>query len=430
MHVLVVGNGGREHALCYTLSNSPRLTRLSCAPGNAGTAGLAENVPIEVSDRRALLTFCQRQNVDLCIIGPEGPLVAGLAEDMEAGGIHVVGPSAAAARLEGSKTFAKAFMARHGIPAADSRSFSRDERAEAEQYLADGTFPVVIKADGLASGKGVTVARSFEEARAALQEMFEDDRFGRAGHRAVIEEFLHGEEASVFAITDGRDYAILPSAQDHKRLGEGDTGPNTGGMGAYAPAPIVTAGVLRDVEATIIEPTLHGMAEEGYPYKGILYCGLMIGEDGPKVIEFNCRLGDPEAQVILPLLETDVLDLFEAAATVRLREIDVRARARAAACVVLASEGYPDDPVTGRFVNGLGSVPSDVLVFHASTDIDDEGRVVTSGGRVIGITALGGDLQAALDRAYDGADHLAFDGMQIRRDIGHRGIERLSRARS
>jgi phosphoribosylamine---glycine ligase len=426
MHVLIVGGGGREHALCHAISSSPRLTRLSCAPGNAGTARLAENVPIPATDRRALLTFCEREGVDLCVIGPEGPLVAGLAEDMEADGILVVGPSAAAARLEGSKTFAKAFMERHDIPTAGYRSFGRSEREEAEAYLAACRYPVVLKADGLASGKGVTIAQTRAEAELALAAMFDDDVFGRSGHRVVIEDFMEGEEASVFAITDGRDYVVLPPAQDHKRIGEGDVGPNTGGMGAYAPAPIISPDLMREVEDRVIRPTIRGMAEEGYPYKGILYCGLMITPDGPMVIEYNCRFGDPEAQVLLPLIENDVLDLFEAVAHAHVRRVELRHRGGAAACVVLASEGYPAEPVTGRPVNGLGAVPDGLLVYHASTAVDDEGRVVTSGGRVLSVTGVAGDLRTALQRAYDGVDRIAFDGMQVRRDIGHRGLARLA----
>jgi phosphoribosylamine---glycine ligase len=425
MHVLVIGGGGREHAICHALARSPGLTRLSCAPGNAGIGSVAELVPIEPSQRRALLQFCEDQGVGLVVIGPEAPLVAGLAEELDAAGFHVVGPTAAAAQLEGSKAFAKAFMARHGIPAARSRTFSPDEVSNAEAFVASGSFPIVLKADGLASGKGVVIAENLDEAKRALREILVEEVFGAAGRCVVVEEFLEGEEASVFVLTDGRDYVLLPTAQDHKRIGEGDTGPNTGGMGAYAPAPVATIEVMERVEREIIQPTLQGMAEEGRPYQGVLYCGLMITESGPRVIEFNCRLGDPEAQVILPLLDTDVLELFDAVARTQLRSVEVRLRDGAAACVVLASEGYPATPTLGRAITGLENVPEDALVFHAGTLVNGMGTLVTAGGRVLGVTGLGPDLQSALDRAYAAVEAISFEGMQFRQDIGRRGLERV-----
>lgn len=424
MHVLVVGGGGREHALCHALARSPRLSRLSCAPGNAGTAAIARNVPLAATDRRGLIQFCEDEGVDLVVVGPEAPLVKGIAEELEAEGFAVVGPSAAAAQLEGSKAFAKGFMERHGIPTAASKTYTEAEYAAAEAHAAAGPFPLVLKADGLAAGKGVVIAEDADQARAALREMLVEGAFGKAGSRVVIEAFLEGEEASIFVLSDGRDYVVLPPAQDHKRIGEGDTGPNTGGMGAYAPAPVVTPDVLRAVEEQVIVPTLHGMMEEGRPYCGILYVGLMITADGPQVIEYNCRLGDPEAQVVLPLLETDPLDLFEAVARTRLREVEVRFSEGTAACVVLASEGYPGTYRQGVPIEGLDAVPDDVLVFHAGTT-EKEGGVITAGGRVLSVTGLGPDLQTALDRAYAGADAIHFEGVQLRRDIGQKGLQRV-----
>jgi len=427
MHVLVIGGGGREHALCHALARSPRLTRLSCAPGNAGTALLADNLPFAATDRRAILQFCEDEDVELVVIGPEAPLVLGLADELAAERFPVVGPSAAAARIEGSKAFANAFMARHAIPTAASQTFTSGEVDAAEAHVASGSFPVVLKADGLAAGKGVVIAEDVAEARAALRRMLVDDAFGEAGQTVVVEEFLEGEEASLFVVTDGRDYALLPAVQDHKRIGEGDTGPNTGGMGAYAPAPVVTPALLARIEDEIVRPTLRGMAEERRPYRGVLYIGLMITADGPKVIEYNCRLGDPEAQVLLPMLATDAVDLFEAVARTHLRDVEVRIRDGAAACVVLAAPGYPETAASGTPIEGLDDVPNDVLVFHAGT-ADDDGRVVTAGGRVLGVTGLGADLPAALARAYAGAEAISFPGKQLRRDIGRHGLRRLESA--
>jgi phosphoribosylamine--glycine ligase len=424
MHVLVIGGGGREHALCYALARSPRRPTISCAPGNAGTAALATNVPIPVSDLDGLLAFVRDEGVDLTIVGPEAPLVAGLVDRFEAAGLAVVGPTAAAARLEGSKSFANDFMARHGVPTAASRTFTAQEYDAAVAHVEGGAFPIVLKADGLAAGKGVHICATVDAARASLREILLDDAYGEAGARVVVEEFMEGEEASVFALTDGTDYVLLAPAQDHKRVGEGDTGPNTGGMGAYAPAPLATRSVMRAVEERVVQPVLRGMADEGMPYRGVLYIGLMMTDEGPKVVEFNCRFGDPEAQVILPLVASDPLDLFEALAARRLGSTDVAIADGAAACVVLASEGSPGAYEKGQPITGLGDVPDDVVVFHAGTAARD-GEVVTDGGRVLGVTGFGPDLRAALDAAYAGVDALHFDGMQFRRDIGQKGLRRL-----
>jgi phosphoribosylamine--glycine ligase len=424
MHVLVIGSGGREHALCHALARSPRRSALSCAPGNAGTAALATNVPIAADDLDGLLSFAQEHAVDLTIVGPEAPLVAGLVDRFEAAGLAVVGPTAAAARLEGSKSFANDFMARHGIPTAASRTFTAQQYDAAVAHVESGAFPVVLKADGLAAGKGVHICADADAAREALREILLDAAYGEAGARVVVEEFMEGEEASVFALTDGTDYVLLCPAQDHKRIGEGDTGPNTGGMGAYAPAPVVTSSVLHAVEERIVQPVLEGMADEETPYRGVLYCGLMITDEGPKVVEFNCRFGDPEAQVVLPLLASDALDLFEAIAAGRLGEADVTMADGAAACVVLASEGYPGPYEKGKLIRGLGEVPEDVVVFHAGT-AERDGEIVTAGGRVLGVTGFGDELHAALDAAYAGVDAIHFDGVQVRRDIGQKGLKRL-----
>ena len=425
MRILVVGSGGREHALAWSLSRSPRTTALFIAPGNAGTASVGTNVPIRDDRVEELLQFALDRSIDLTIVGPEKPLVLGLVDRFRENGLAVVGPTAAAAQLEGSKSFAKAFMERHGIPTAGYRTFGGDQYAEARAYVESEGAPIVVKASGLAGGKGAIVCLSLQDAVEALDFLIRDRALGSAAEEVVVESFMKGEEASVFALCDGANYILLASAQDHKRIGEGDTGPNTGGMGAYAPAPVVTESVLKSVREQIIEPTLRGMAEEGHPYTGILYCGLMIASERPKVVEFNCRLGDPEAQVVLPLLDSDPVDVFEAAAGGNLNRIELRQRAGAAACVVLASKGYPGNYESGHEIRGLESTPDEqVLIFQAGTKLDEEGRVVTAGGRVLGVTAVGRDLSQALDRAYAAVDGIGFEGMQYRRDIGKKGLDR------
>ncbi len=433
MRILLLGSGGREHALARALAASPQAPALVAAPGNPGTAALGTNADLDPTDAGALVAFAKAEGIDLTVVGPEQPLVAGVVDAFEAAGLPVVGPTAAAARLEGSKAFAKAFMAEHGIPTAAFRTFAAGEADAAHAYLDAEGAPVVVKASGLAGGKGAFVCATLDEAHDALDRIVGDrivgDRaFGAAGDEVVVEAFMEGEEASVFALTDGAHYVLLAPSQDHKALGEGGTGPNTGGMGAYAPAPVVTGGLLTRVCRDVIEPTLAGMAARGTPYRGILYCGLMVATDGPKVVEFNCRLGDPEAQVVLPLIETDLTDVLAKLAGGRLREVRLRGADRYAACVVCVSDGYPGDYATGLPITGLDEAEAmeDVHVVHAGTRRTDDGTLVTDGGRVLGVVATGATLETALDRAYAGADAIHFEGKTLRRDIGAQGLRHLA----
>ncbi|MEX0600019.1 MAG: phosphoribosylamine--glycine ligase [Rhodothermales bacterium] len=424
MRILIVGGGGREHAIAWSLAESRKSVELFVAPGNAGTEELGTNVDIEASDVEGLVQFAIDRSIDLTIVGPEKPLVLGIADRFEDEGLLVVGPTAGAARLEGSKAFSKAFMKRHAIPTAAHRTFEAAQFDDAAAYIREQGAPIVVKASGLAAGKGAIVCETVDEALDALTAILRDREFGAAGEEVVVESFMVGEEASVFALADGRNYVLLAPAQDHKQIGEGDTGPNTGGMGAYAPAPIVTDEVMDEVRRRIIEPTLEGMAADGHPYRGVLYCGLMITDEGPKVVEYNCRLGDPEAQVVLPLLMEDAVDVFDAAARGDLDALGVTMRTGSAACVVMASGGYPGAYETGYPIDGLDEAARApyVTVFHAGTGTDDDGRVVTAGGRVLGVTALGDDLREALDRAYDAVDQISFHDAQFRRDIGRKGL--------
>lgn len=389
---------------------------------------MASTVPIRADDVENLVRFARAERIDLTIAGPEQPLVLGIADRFEEEGMAIMGPSAAAARLEGSKAFAKAFMQRWGIPTAQYRTFGADEYDEAVAYIRESGAPVVVKASGLAAGKGAVVCATVDEALETLRFMLREQGFGAAGAEVVVEECMEGEEASLFALCDGEDYALLAPAQDHKRVGEGDTGPNTGGMGAYAPVPVVTDELLAVARDRIVAPTLQGMAEEGYPYRGVLYCGLMLTAEGPRVIEYNCRFGDPEAQVVLPLLASDALEAFEATARGGLRGATLSLKPGAAACVVLASGGYPGRYETGFPIRGLDKARAerDVLVFHAGTasrrQESDPDELITSGGRVLGVTGLGGGLREALDRAYEAAGRISFENMQFRRDIGKRGL--------
>jgi phosphoribosylamine--glycine ligase len=429
MKVLVVGSGGREHALCWAISASPLCDRLWCAPGNAGIAEVAECVAIGAEDVAGLVAFAQREAVDLVVVGPEQPLVLGLVDRLAEAGIRAFGPRQAAAALEGSKGFMKDLCAKYGIPTAAYGRFRDREAARA--FVRQKGAPIVVKADGLAAGKGVVIARTEEEALAAIDDAMVAGRFGAAGAELVIEEFLDGEEASFFALCDGTTALALAGAQDHKAVFDGDQGPNTGGMGAYSPAPVLTPAIERQVMDTIIHPTLRGMAAEGTPFVGVLFAGLMIveGPDGPvpKLIEFNVRFGDPECQVLMKRLKSDLLVALTAAADGGLAHVDLRWHDQAALCVVMAARGYPGDYVKNTEIGGLdaaGAVP-DVTVFHAGTKRAEDGRVLSSGGRVLGVTAIAPDVREAQRRAYQAVDALRWPEGFCRRDIGWRAVARF-----
>lgn len=425
MKILVVGGGGREHALAWRASLSPQVSEVIVAPGNAGTAlePKVRNVSVAVEDVDALLQLAQQEAVDLTIVGPEAPLVAGIVDRFQDSGLACFGPVAQAAQLEGSKAHAKAFMQRHGIPTAAYAEFQQLDAALA--HLAHCDFPLVIKADGLAAGKGVVIAQDQAEAEAALKAMLQDAAFGSAGASVVIEDFLEGEEASFIVVASGDDFVECPTSQDHKRVGEGDTGPNTGGMGAYSPAPVVTAAIRERVIETVIRPTLAGLAAEGTPFTGFLYAGLMINAAGePKVLEYNCRMGDPETQPLLLRLKSDLVSMLMAALNGELGEHQAEWDARHSMGVVLAAEGYPGAYVKGMPVQGLDQAPPEgAKVFHAGTQLVDE-QVLTNGGRVFAACALGEDLAAARERAYELAATVHFDQAFMRSDIGHRALKK------
>lgn len=425
MKILVIGNGGREHALAWKAAQSPLAETVFVAPGNAGTAlePVLQNVAISATDIPALLSFAQREQIDLTIVGPEAPLVIGVVDAFRAAGLKIFGPTQAAAQLEGSKAFTKDFLARHHIPTAEYQNFT--DVAPALAYLREKGAPIVIKADGLAAGKGVIVAMTLQEAEAAVQDMLAGNAFGDAGHRIVIEEFLDGEEASFIVMVDGENVLPMATSQDHKRVGNGDTGPNTGGMGAYSPAPVVTDEIHQRVMDQIIWPTVRGMAAEGNVYTGFLYAGLMIDKAGqPKVIEFNCRFGDPETQPIMLRLRSDLVDLCLAACEGRLDQKDSEWDPRPSLGVVLAAGGYPGDYATGDQIHGLPlEEVEDGKVFHAGTTLQDD-RVLTNGGRVLCVTALGEDVAAAQKRAYALTKDISWKGSFCRSDIGYRAINR------
>ncbi len=422
MNVLLIGSGGREHALAWKISQSPLCGQLFCAPGNPGTALHGTNLPLQATDFEGLMRACVQHNIGLVVVGPELPLVEGLvdafAADARVAELPVIGPSAAAARLEGSKAFAKHFMQRHGIPTAAYREFGRGELTKALEALPSFGLPVVLKADGLAAGKGVLICHTAEEARQGLEELL-GGRFGDAGERVVIEAFLVGREMSVFALCDGQHYVLLPSAKDYKRIGEGDQGPNTGGMGALCPAPWANPELLERVESRILRPTLEGMRAEGHPYRGFLYIGLMICGEDPFVIEYNCRLGDPETQAVLPMLQDDLLDWMLRLHPLGLAGLSARIRPGYAATVILAAAGYPGDYARGAVITGADASDGPALVFHAGTALDASGRLVSSGGRVLAVTGYGEDAAAALEAAYGRVGGGGFEGMQYRRDIGY-----------
>ena len=425
MKVLVIGSGGREHALAWKLAQSPRVSEVIVAPGNAGTATEAgcRNAPVPVTDLDGLLQLARDEGVALTVVGPEGPLVAGVVDRFRAAGLRVFGPSAAAAQLEGSKAYAKDFLARHRIPTAFYSVFTQVEPALA--YVRDKGAPIVVKADGLAAGKGVIVAMTLAEAEDAVRDMLSGNAFGEAGARVVVEEFLEGEEASFISMVDGRTALPMATSQDHKRVGDGDTGPNTGGMGAYSPAPVVTDAVHARVMAEVVNPTVAGMIADGIPFTGFLYAGLMIDASGaPKVIEFNVRFGDPETQPVMLRLQSDLVELVEAAIDGRLHQTRAQWDPRPSLGVVMAARPYPETPVTGEVISGLDAVPPTAQVFHAGTALDAAGNVLSAGGRVLCVAALGESVSAAQANAYAGVKAIAWASEFHRSDIGWRAIER------
>ncbi|HOV78999.1 MAG TPA: phosphoribosylamine--glycine ligase [Bacillota bacterium] len=424
MKVLVVGGGGREHALVWKLKQSPRVKEIYCAPGNAGIARDAVCAGIGAEDVPALLAFARSNAVDLTLVGPEAPLAAGIVDRFREAGLKIFGPSRAAAEIEGSKVVAKDIMARYGIPTAEYAVFT--DHAEACAYIRKMGAPCVVKADGLAAGKGVIVAGDVETALDAARKIMVDRVFGEAGTRLIVEECLVGEEVSILAFTDGVNVVPMVSSQDHKRVYDEDRGPNTGGMGAYAPAPVYSPEVHEFTMEKILKPVIRALDAEGRTYRGVIYAGLMVTEKGPKVLEFNARFGDPEAQPVLTLLETDLVEIIDAVLKGRLNEIDIKWRNQASVCVVLASGGYPGRYEKGKVIYGLEDLPDDVVVFHAGT-AEKDGKTITAGGRVLGVTAVGRDIRSAIKTAYDAVAKINFEGMHYRRDVGRRALERLER---
>ena len=426
MNILVIGSGGREHALAWKLAQSPKAQKVYVAPGNGGTARDARLVNVPITDVKALADFAEAHKIVLTVVGPEAPLAAGVVDEFRARGLRIFGPTQKAAQLESSKAFAKDFMKRHGIPTAFYETFT--DAAAAHAYVDQHGAPIVIKADGLAAGKGVVVAMTLEEAHEAIDFMLLDNKLGvqhnEGGARVVIEEFLAGEEASFIVLADGKNVAVMATSQDHKRLLDADAGPNTGGMGAYSPAPVVTPNVYARAMKDIIQPTLDGMAKDGIPFTGFLYAGLMIDAHGaPKTLEFNCRMGDPETQPIMMRLKSDAIDLFMHATDGTLDQVELQWDRRFALGVVVAAGGYPLNPEKGQTITGLPADADDAMVFHAGTTLGEDGVLRTSGGRVLCVTALGDSAKLAQQRAYEYLRGIQFDGMQFRSDIGWRAIK-------
>lgn len=422
MKILIVGNGGREHAIAWKLSQSPRVTKLYCAPGNAGIAKQAECVDIKAEDINNICRFAKEKNIDMVVVGPEVPLSMGIVDALEKEGIQTFGPNKKCAQLEGSKAFTKAFLARHNIPTAGYREFT--DKEELKKAVGIFGYPMVLKADGLAAGKGVVIAETQTEALKAIEEMMGDKIFGSAGEKIVVEEFLTGIEASMLCFVDGNIIVPMESAQDYKRIFDGDKGPNTGGMGTYSPSLIFTEELAQQIREKILEPTIKGFQKDGLDFKGVLFIGLMIGENGPKVIEFNNRFGDPETQSVLSRLDSDLLDIFEAVIHGTLSEQEIKWSDHKAVCVVLASEGYPGNYPKGRVIRGLDHVDKDVIVFHAGTkfgtETDEKGQlpILTNGGRVLGVTATGITHEEARKKAFSNVEKIIFEGVQYRKDIG------------
>ena len=424
MKILVIGSGGREHALAWKLKESKRTEKLYAIPGNPGMAAIAECVPqISPTDNAAVVAFAKEKGVDLVVVGPEAPLAGGIVDDLAAAGVKAFGPTKLAAEIEGSKAFSKDLMKKYGIPTAKYEVFS--DAAAARAYVKAEGAPIVVKADGLAAGKGVVVAMTETEALAAIDEIMEGEAFGKAGSRVVIEEFMAGEEVSILAFTDGKTIRAMIPSQDHKRAYDGDQGPNTGGMGAYAPAPVAPPALVAEVQRTVLEPTIRAMEQEGRLYKGCLYAGLMVTADGAKVVEFNCRFGDPETEVVLPLLLGDLVEIMLACVDGSLAEVEIPWSTGAAVTVVLAAGGYPKAYEKGAEITGLAEAEAEgCLVFHAGTAAKD-GVIVTAGGRVLNIVAEAADIKSAVEKAYRGVDRVHFKDAFCRRDIAHRALERM-----
>ena len=426
MNVLLIGSGGREHAIALKISESKNISSLFCSPGNPGTGKIATNILLDISDHQLIINFCLKEQIDLVIIGPEQPLVEGLSDSLRNNDILVFGPSKNASRIESSKAFAKNTMFSSNVLTANYREFDIEDYSLAKEYISKTQFPVVIKADGLAAGKGVIICENLPDADKALKEIFDEKIFGDSGNKIIIEEFMEGEEASVFAITDGDDFVCLPAAQDHKRIGDGDTGKNTGGMGAYAPAPIVDDKLMKTIEVDIIRPVLKELKNSGNRFIGCLYAGLMIKNSIPKVVEFNCRFGDPETQVVLPIIEGDLLELLYSAAAGKLNKNAVKYSGGSSVCVVASSKGYPDRYEKGFEIKGLDQSEDEIIVYHAGTKKLD-GKIVTNGGRVLGVTSVikNFDLKTAKEKAYEAVSKIKFEGMYFRKDIAEKAFKYL-----
>jgi len=419
LRILVVGGGGREHALVWKIGQSPKVEKIYCAPGNAGIGQIAECIDISAEDINGLLDFALQNNIDLTVVGPEVPLTLGIVDIFREKGLKVFGPTQKAAEIEGSKAFSKGLMSKYNIPTARYGVFA--DYKETQGFIKEIGVPCVVKADGLAAGKGVLICLTKEEAEAALEDILVGNKFGAAGRKVIIEEYLTGQEVSMLAFTDGKCVRPMVSAQDHKRVFDNDQGPNKGGLGAYSPAPVYTPEIHDVVVREILEATVKAMAQEGRPFQGVLYAGLMLTEKGPKVLEFNARFGDPETQVVLPRLKTDLVEIMEAVIAGNLDNINIEWLPEAALCVVMAAGGYPEKYEKGKVIKGLDEVPEGILVFHAGTK-SANGSIVTNGGRVLGITALGKDITEAIEKAYQGIKHIQFEGAHYRRDIGAKAL--------
>ncbi|MCZ6636076.1 MAG: phosphoribosylamine--glycine ligase [bacterium] len=424
MKILIVGKGAREHAFAWKIAQSPKITQLYAAPGSPGIAQYAECVDLSDSDFDGLIGLVQKEQIDLTLVGPEIPLAEGIVDRFQEAGLTIFGPTQAAAQIEADKDFALELMHKYDIPTGAYATFTEPEPAR--EYIREKGVPIVLKASGLAAGKGVLICHTLDEALQGVEEIVVDQAFGEAGNKLVVMEYLEGEEASIFAFTDGEDLVYLLPAQDHKTIDEGDVGLNTGGMGAYAPAPVVTPELMQEAQDRIMAPTVKALAKEGRPYKGILYLGLILTADGPKVIEFNCRLGDPEAQVVLPLLKTDLVDILTAVCNSTVKDLNIELDNRAATTVVMASGGYPEAYETGFPIKGLDEAEAlgDVVIFHAGTGAQNS-TLVTGGGRVLAVTAMANDIPSAISHAYKAVDQISFQGHYFRKDIGHRALARL-----